>query len=217
MQNIEVMKLFYSIVILCTLVSCSSARIMDSWKSDVYTDYQPKKVLIVGITDNLTARKIFEQSLKEKLLKRNVLAVESSLVFEKDFMDSRQTQEQIDKEVNRFVAEGYDAVLISAVKGVDNQTSYSGKQFSSGYYWHHFGRYYYLYQDVYFEPGYYNSYKVYHIEASLYNIKTDNDKSLVWVASYDIVDPVNITSTVNDYAKAIVKSLEEASIINSNK
>src|SRR5690606_41222052 len=101
MQNIEMMKLFYSIVILCTLVSCSSARIMDSWKSDVYTDYQPKKVLIVGITDNLTARKIFEQSLKEKLLKRNVLAVESSLVFEKDFMDSKQTQERIRSEERR--------------------------------------------------------------------------------------------------------------------
>lgn len=211
------MKLFYGIVVLSVLLSCSSARMTDSWKSDDYANYQPKKVLIVGITDNLTARKIFEQSLKEKLLKRNVFAVESSLVFEKDFMDSRQTQEQIDKEVNRFVAEGFDAVLISAVKGVDNQTSYSGKQFSSGYYWHHFGRYYYLYQDVYFEPGYYNSYKVYHIEASLYNIKTNNDKSLVWVASYDIVDPVNITSTANDYARAIVKSLEEASIINSNK
>src|SRR5690606_11374468 len=142
MQNIEMMKLFYSIVILCTLVSCSSARMTDSWKSDDYANYQPKKVLIVGITDNLTARKIFEQSLKEKLLKRNVLAVESSLVFEKDFMDSKQTQERIDKEVNRFVSEGYDAVLISAVKGVDNEVSYSGKQFLSGYYWHRFGRYY---------------------------------------------------------------------------
>ncbi|OYX26091.1 MAG: hypothetical protein B7Z06_06215 [Flavobacteriales bacterium 32-35-8] len=144
---------------------------IDSWKSSEYNNYQPKKVLIVGITDNLTARKIFEQNLRDKLSVRGISAVESSVVFDEDFMNSKQTEEQIDKEVNRLVGDGYDSVLISAVKGVDNEMSYSGNKFLSGYYWHHFGRYYYLYQDVYFEPGYYNNYKVYHIEASFYNIK----------------------------------------------
>jgi hypothetical protein len=82
------------------------------------------------------------------------------------------------------------------------------------YYWRQFGRYYYLYQDIYFIEGYYTKYKVYHVEASLYNLKEDNDKSLIWVATYDIVDPKQINSTINKYVKAIISSLEKEQIIN---
>lgn len=127
--------------------------------------------------------------LRANYLEEALVLLKVPFFFDENFMTSKQTEEQIDKEVNRLLGEGYDSVLISAVKGVDNETSYSGNKFLSGYYWHHFGRYYYLYQDVYFEPGYYNNYKVYHIEASLYNIKTSNAKSLVWVSSYNIAAP----------------------------
>lgn len=207
------MKLFYYIVVMSLLVNCSSTRLIDSWKSSEYTNFQPKKVLIVGMTDNLTARKIFEQNLKNEFTRRGIEAVESYDVFGSAFMDSKQTEEQINEEVNRLVGDGYDSVLISAVKGVDEKTSYSGDQFVTGYYWRRFGRYYYRYQDVYFQPGYYKDYKVYHIEASLYNIKLNNDKSLVWVASYNIVDPNSISATVHDYVKTIIQSLENESII----
>jgi len=69
---------------------------------------------------------------------------------------------------------------------------------------------------VYLIEGYYNEYDIYHIEASLYNLKENNDKSLVWVASYDIVDPKRINTTVTNYVTAIIKSLEEKRLINEN-
>lgn len=210
------MKLFYYIIVMGLFLNCSSTKMIDSWKSSEYTNYQPKKVLIVGMTDNLTARKIFEQNLKNEFMSRGIEAVESYDVFGRAFMDSKQTEEQINQEVNRLVGEGYDSVFISAVKGVDEKTSYSGDQFVTGYYWRRFGRYYYRYQDVYFQPGYYKDYKVYHIEASLYNLKLNNDKSLVWVASYNIVDPNSINTTVNDYVETIIESLENESIIAKN-
>lgn len=207
------MKWFYFIGIIVLITSCSSTRMTDSWKSSEYPTYQPKKTLIVGVTDNLTARKIFEQNLKKEFLSRGIDAVESYDEFENDFIKTKQTLEQIDQEVNRLINDGYDSILISAVKGVDEKISYSGNQFGMGYYWHPFRHYYFLYQDVYFEPGYYNQYTVYYIESSLYNLKANNDKSLVWVASYNIVDPKNINSTVNDYVKAIIRSLENEAII----
>jgi hypothetical protein len=186
---------------------------VDSWRSDDYVYYKPKKILIVGITDNLTARKIFEQNLKNEFTERGINAVESFDVFKNTFLISKQSEVEIDQEVDKLVSEGYDAILISVVKGVDDKVAYSGDQLRTGYYWQRFGRYYYLYQDVYFEPGYYNNYKVYHIESSLYNIRIDNDKSLVWVASYNIVDPNNINSTVKEYVKSIIQALEQESLI----
>jgi hypothetical protein len=186
---------------------------VDSWKSEEYTNYQPKKVLIVGITQNLTARKLFEDQLKNEFLSRNIEAVESFEVFESSFTSAKQTEEDITKEVEKLSNKGFDAVLISAVKGVDEKTTYSGDTFVRDYYWRRFGRYYYLYQDAYFVEGYYNKYKVYNIEAALYDLKSDNEKSLVWVASYNIVDPKKIDTTVNDYVSVIIASLEKEGYI----
>ena len=58
-----------------------------------------------------------------------------------------------------------------------------------------------------------NKYNIYNIECSLYNLKDKSDKSLVWVASYNVVDPSSINTTVNDYVKAIIKSLENEGVI----
>lgn len=207
------MKRFICVFALLFLSSCCSTRMVDSWLNNDYVNYHPKKVLIVGITDNLTARKIFEQELKNELVKRGVLAVESYDAFDLTFQNSKQTEEDINKEVKKLINDGFDAILTSAVKGVDEKTSYTNDSFITGYYWRHFGRYYYLYQDVYFQPGYYNNYKVYNIESSLYNLNESKDKSLVWVASYQIVDPNTIGNTVNNYVKAIIKALEKETII----
>ena len=178
-KKIEAMKSFYYIVALLLLTSCSTARMTDTWVNKEYTNYQPKKVLIVGLTDNLVARKMFEEQLKAELINRGIDAVESYDVFKPTFTSLKQTEEDIEKEVKRISNEGFDAILISAVKGIDEKVSYSGDTYRRDYYWRRFGRYYYLVQDVYLIEGYYNEYEIYHIEASLYNLKENNDKSLV--------------------------------------
>ena len=210
------MKIILSVLTVLFLVSCSSTKIVDTWTNQEHLNYKPKKVLIVGVTENLTARKLFESKLKDEFTARGINAVESYNVFKPTFTNAKQTEEEIDEEVKRVSNNGFDSVLISAVKGVDEKVTYSGDAYRTNYYWRRFGRYYYLYQDVYFDRGYYEKYNVYHIEASLYNLKENNDKSLVWVASYDIVDPNTINTTINDYVNAIIKSLEKENII-SNK
>jgi predicted Zn-dependent peptidase len=195
------------------ITNCSSTRMVDSWKSQEYNNYKPKKVLIVGVTENLTARKKFETHLKSELVNRGIDAVESYDVFEPTFTSLKQTEEDIQKEVEKISKDGFDAILISAVKGIDEKTTYTGDWYIADYHWRRFGRYYYLYQDVYFDRGYYNKYKIYNMESSLYNLKENDDKYLVWVASYNVVDPTTIDATVNDYVKAIIKSLEKESLI----
>ena len=209
-------SIFYPFIFLI-MASCSSTRMVDSWLNNDYANYQPKKVLIVGITDNLTARKIFEQRLKNEFTKRGILAVESYDVFDSSFQNSKQTEADINQEVEKLVNDGFDAILTSAVKGVEEKTSYTSDSYFGGYYWRHFGRYYFLYQDIYFQPGYYNNYLVYNVESSLYNLKDNSDKSLVWVASYQIVDPNTISATVNDYVKVIINALEKEAIIPTYK
>lgn len=198
------------------LLSCSSVKTIDSWVNKDYSGYSPKKVLVVGLTDNLTARKVFEEQLVLELKKRGIHAVESFDVFKTEFTSVRQTEDNIQNEVERLVDNGFDAILISAVKGVKEQVAYSSDIYVRDYYWRHFRPYYYMYQDIYVDPTYYERYNIYNIEATLYDLNKDDVKSLVWVASYDIVDPKTINATVKDYVKSIIKSLENEAIISSN-
>jgi hypothetical protein len=210
------MKLIYLLWAFGLVSNCSSTRLIDSWRRYDDPSYFPKKTLIVGITDNLMARKLFEQDLKNELLARGIDAEESYNVFEKKFIDTKQTEAEIALEIDRLISIGYDSVLISAVKGVDDHSYRVRDQLVSSYYWYRFGPYYHLHQNAYYEPDYYNSYEVYEIEVSLYSISMPHEKSLVWVASYHIIDPKTIQATVTDYVKAIVRTLEKESLINKN-
>ncbi|WP_299111204.1 hypothetical protein [uncultured Winogradskyella sp.] len=207
------MKAIIYVIITLILVSCSSVKMTDTWVDKELIISHPKKVLVVGLTDNLTARKIFEEQLKTKLKNRGIEAIESYNVFKPTFTSLKQTEEDIQNEIVKLTNDGFDAILISAVKGVNEKESYSGDKYIVDYYWRGFGLYYFLYQDVYLTEGYYEKYKVYHIESSLYNLKTNEEKSLVWVASYNLVDPKKINSSVSRYVKAIIKSLEKEQII----
>lgn len=194
-------------------LNCSSTRMVDSWVNKEYEHYKPKKILVVGLTDNLTARKLFEEKLVLEFKNRNIDAVESYDVFERTFTSVKQTEENIEKQVEKLTNNGFDAILISAVKGVNEKIAYTENIYRRDHFWRRFGPYYYWYQEVYFDPVYYEKYNIYNIEATLYDLNEKDDKSLVWVASYNIVDPTKIHKSVKDYVKAIIESLEAATLV----
>tara|TARA_R110000868_G_scaffold200671_1_gene448174 strand:- start:17711 stop:18343 length:633 start_codon:yes stop_codon:yes gene_type:complete len=207
------MKNTLFIVFFILLSSCSSTQFIDSWKNKEIANFEPKKLMVVGMTANLTARKIFEEELQHAFLKRNISATTGSEVFNQGFTESKKSEAEIDTIVSKLAQEGYDAIAITAVIGVDEKTSYYPGYYSVNYRWNRFGRYYYRYQDIYYMPNYYNDYKIYHIETSLYNIAQDETKSLVWVGTFDIASPQNITTTVKDYVARIIKQMEKENVI----
>ena len=209
------MKKIIIILGLLLVSACSSTRFVDSWRNTEVTTFQPNKLLVIGLTDNLTARKIFEERLKIEFKQRNIDTYESTEVLNGAFTDSRKSEQEIDAMKEQLIADGYDAVIITAVIGINTRQQYR----SGGYYtfgpqlWYRFGPYYYRFQDVYFNPGYYNEYKVYQVETSIYNLKKEANKSLVWVGTFTIVDPSNISNVVNDYVKKIITQLQVEGLI----
>ncbi|MDD3721074.1 MAG: hypothetical protein PHW92_01105 [Lutibacter sp.] len=196
------------------LSACSSTKFVDSWKNQEITSFEPKKMLVIGMTDNLTARKIFEEKLKNAFVHRNIYAVESMAVLDEGFSNSKKSEKEIDEMIKKIADEGFDAVVITSVKGVDEREDYRTEHYPFiGYRWSRFGRYYYLNQDIYYTPQYYESYKVYKVETAIYNINKDDTKSLVWVGALNLVDPEAITSTVNNYVTKIIKQLEREKLI----
>ncbi|MDX1829010.1 MAG: hypothetical protein R3342_05630 [Lutibacter sp.] len=193
-------------------VSCSSTKFVDSWRNQKIKTFTPKKLLVIGMTDNLTAQNIFEEDLKKAFVLRNINAVESTTVLDENFTKTEKSEEEINQMIKEISAEGFDAVIITAVKGV-KKLNYPPRYYTIGYRWTRFGHYYLNFQDVYYTPQYYESYKVYNIETSIYYINKEDDKSLVWVGSLELVDPKTIKSTVKKYVDKIIKQLERESLI----
>ena len=96
------MKHLAYLFLVVIIYNCSSVKMADSWRSSDYKNYKPQKVMIIGITENLTARKKFEEQLKIELQDRGVEAVESYDVFEPTFTSLKQTEEDIQKEMKRI-------------------------------------------------------------------------------------------------------------------
>lgn len=209
------MKKLVSLLILIMLISsCSSTKVVDSWRNKAINKFQPKKVLILGMTDNLTARKIFEEELTKEFRSRGINARASTNFSDDTFMHLEKSEEEIDLISEKLIKNEFDAVLITVIKNIDEKQAYSQNAYGVyGSRWPYFGRYYNYYQDYYYTPVFYEDYKVYHVETSIYNINTEKDKSLVWVGSIDIVDPKTITTTVKEYTKSLIKELEKEKLI----
>ena len=214
--NLYVKKI--AIFVLATsLISCSSTKLITSWKNPDYYIFKPKKILVIGVTPNYELRKAFEFKLIRALNARKIKALQSAVVFETSFIDSKQTEKEIEDQVDILLSKGYDTILVSRVKGVDDNKAYSGNSPKTDYHLRRFILYYLAYQDAYFNEDYYNRYKVFNIETSIYNLKNDSDKSLVWKASFDVVDINNSNKVMGSYLKKLIRILEKDKIIPVNK
>ena len=207
------MKRFLIIVALIVIAGCSSTRFLVSWKNPEITSFNPTKVLVIGISDNLTARKIFEQDFKNALVSRNINAIESNTILNEAFTSSKKSEEDIDEMIRKISKDGFDAVIITAIKGVEKQKSYYDNYPMVGYSLSRFGGYYYWYQDIFYTPKYYETYNVYHLETSIYNLNSSEYKSLVWVGSFNIVNPETVSKTVKDYVERTINQLEDENLL----
>lgn len=202
-----------TLVLILMALSCSSTKLVKSWKNPDYCTFNPKKILVIGVTPNYEARKAYEFQLTIELNARKINALQSAVVFEKSFQDSKQTEKDIEAEVEKLLLNGYDTALVSLVKGVDDKQSFVSDSPKTDYHLRKFIGYYLLYQETYFKQDYYSSYKVFNIETSIYNLKKGSDKSLVWRGSFDLIDPTNSAEAIDSHIKKLLKTLEKEKII----
>ncbi len=202
-----------ALILISMVLSCSSSRLTTNWKNPDYKTFKPKKILVVGVTPNYDARKAYEFQLITELNEREIKALQSAVVFEKSFVDSKQTEKDLENQVEKLLSNGYDTVLVSLVKGIDKNESYATDSPKTDYHLRKFIVYYLAYQDAYFKQDYYNKYKVYNIETSIYELKKDSDNTLVWRATFDLIDPENNSKAIGSHIKKLIKVLEKNSII----
>lgn len=200
-------------LLLFVLYSCSSAQLVESWKNPEIDSYQPTKVLIVGLTSEMKARKKFEKQLKKEFNARGVEAVMSVDIMNGSNLNERMTEADMNDLETQLILDEFDTILLTKIIGVDDRIAY--KKDYGGYdeTRRRFTQEYLMYQDVFYNPEYYKEYTIYHAETSMFCICPTKDRELIWKGYIDITDPSNIEQTVKDYVRLAVLVLEEEQLI----
>ncbi len=201
------------LVLIITLMGCSSTEMVDNWKNPDIVIFDANKVLLVGMSSDEEARTNFETKLQKEFEARDVEAVRSLDVFDVKFTDSKRTEKELDELEQSLLDKDFDAILLTKIIGSESRQSFR-KSINDLYKSREgFNEDYRRHQDIYYEDEYYDTYTVYNAETSLYCICVGKERSLIWRGNIDILDPDNVNKTIKDYVRLIVVAMEEQDLI----
>lgn len=201
------------IVVVLLFMGCSSTELVDSWKNPEIVIFDANKVLVVGMTSNLKGQEDFETKMKRQFTKRDVEAMRSIDLFDVGFTDSERSEEELDDVEQSLLDKDFDAILFTKILGSEDKQTFRKSMTDLDSYYGTFKEDYISHQDIYYDENYYDEYKVYRAETSLYCICVGKERQLIWRGIIDITDPSNIKNTVDDYVKLVVFALEEQDLI----
>lgn len=208
------MKMYFILLIISfSLLSCSSSKFIEGWKSPDTDVFEANKVLVVGIHPDKESRRIFEKKLTEVLEKKGVIAVKSIDFFETSFTEAKKSEKQLNDIEAQLLSAGFDAVLFSNITGTENKVTAvdSYKEISKTF--ESFRDYYYSNQHVFYEDYNREVYQIYHTETALYCICPGKERELLWKGTIDVVDPQKASKSVLDYVRVLINELEKQRLL----
>jgi hypothetical protein len=205
------------------LFGCSTVKVINSWSSDNIETIESKKILVIVKAKKPNSRKTYESKIAQRLRGAKLNAIESYTKFPKINPNDTLTEEGLEYIKNLFKKEGFNAIVYSAVIGVENLSKTTA---SGGYeagttlgayaYVNTIGFYGFYtspiptpaFKGVYEEPTYdTQTAKIYVLETRTYNLDLPEKDQLVAVVTSKIENVETSHNLANNYAKAVLESL----------
>jgi len=216
--------LIASLTIILFFNSCSSVKVLDSWKSDNVKSINDKNIIVIARTQDKQARIAFENEIVKQLTARGMNATASFTKFPKLTPNKEVTEERREMIKTILRNEGFNAVVLTVVKDIQESTKTvtDGGYYAGGSYGGYYPRYYGGFYGYYHHPYSYSSYGVYNpttsttytqktyvLETVVYNLDEPEDKQLIAVVTSSIDNPKEAYKTAEAYVKAITKSFND--------
>jgi hypothetical protein len=187
------------------LASCANTRFTSAWRDREYTGPTLKKIVVIGISEETAARRVFEDSFAAALRQAGVEAVPGYTLIP---AKPDRPVEQLREAVERIHADG---VLVARALRAERRLDYSpghvrvmpGIGYHSGF-WGYYG------SAIIDEPRLY-SYSVITIETNLW--PTGKDGKVLWSAISETTDPDNVQKASGELAKLVIKALQKQQLI----
>ncbi len=198
-------RAFLALVALAVLSGCASTRVVNQWEM---SDPGPafRKLLVVGMTDNQSVRRTFEDEFVKALQARGVQAIPSYTLIPEA---GRVPEARLDAAVKQAGAEG---VITARVVQVNQQVDVvpSGPPMYWGPPWGFYGWYGSAWGPVYAYPPQVVTRDVVYAEVRLYRAASD---ALVWAATTQTFAPGDPRRESAAFADIILRQLAERKLI----
>ena len=207
------MKYWVVIFVSILFVGCASPKLISSWKSPDADTYQVYKVLVVGMTQDEVVRTAFETRLRDALRAKGFEAERSMELFDKEFTASEKTEADLNEVEQRLLAEGFDAILLTKVIGSENRETFRQRLGNIDNLYNQFSNDYLNNQSVYYDTDYYETFKMYTAETSLYCICLERERALIWRGNVNVAEPVKLEKTIDSYIKVIETAMQKEAVL----
>jgi len=216
-------KLIFALALLVAVSSCSSIKVVDSWKSETASSIKDNNILVIARTQDKQARIAFEQEMANQMRANGIKATESFRKFPNMLPDEKLNEEKLNNFKAFLENEGYNGIVVTVVKDMreSTQTSeqggyYAGASYFPNYYPAYYGGFY----GYYVHPMSYSTYgsyvpstyttttiKTFIVETVIYDLEQPEEKQLVAVVTSQIEDPQDVTKNAQEYTKKVAESL----------
>ncbi len=191
---------------LLLMIACAPTKFASVWKNDSYTGGPLKSVLVVGVSENLKNRKMFEDVFTEKFKKTGTDAVPSYSVI-LIFKDLNK-----DRVLNEAEKLGIDTILVTQLLGVEEETvfydplDYDPYKGRAG----HFGRHFAGASKYAHSQLTYTKMESVRLLTNLYQRETEE---LLWTSVTETLRPESVKEVIDSLSSAIMKSLRTNKLV----
>lgn len=202
------------ILLLCAaallLASCAATSLVDTWRNPGLAGQRYQKLLVLSITKNDSARRVYEDVLTAELRERGVDAVPGYNLITGYEKGDKQTLEKAVKE------SGAQGVFTVQTIRVEKQTAYQPGYIENypGYWyppafpaWNMYG---YWGATTYYEPPTAYTYEVATIQANLFDAASGK---LIWAATLETSEPGKVLSVSKELARLVIEKLSREGLI----
>ena len=192
------------------VANAKAVKLLLSWKNPAYSGAVPRRILVIGMSNNPEIRADFEDDLSV------ALAAEGRDVIPGNHILFRPDSPDLDANYLRGQIRDFkiDAVLVSRLVKVDKKTTYiPGHTYAVPYAYYHtfYGYYGTVYRQVY-SPDYLRTDTTVRVETNFYSAAS-SDGELIWTGTSDSFNPKSAQKAIDGLVKLIAKELKNQNIL----
>jgi len=210
----------FAVAAIWTLTLCSlailpvanakGAKLLLSWKNPDYSGSKPRRLLVIGMSENPEIRADFEDDLSAAIANGSVEAIPGNHIL------LRPDSPELDADYLKGQIRDFkiDAILVSRLVSVDRQTTHipgHGYTVPYAYYRSFYGYYGMAYQQVY-TPDYLREDTTVRVETNFY-ATNEQDGKLIWTGTSDSFNPKSAHKVIDEVVKLVVKELAKQGLL----
>ncbi len=209
------------ILLLILISGCSSTKLANTYKSENFSSIKGQNILVVSRTPQEKVRKAYEREISKQLKAQGLNATPSHLIFPDLQPLTDKTVERIASTIAMFRDEGFDILLLTSLKDVQEQEVLKREEGYGSLLDYYGNKYLTLkgyYDDVSAPPRLeprelerqdtYANEITYVLEAVTYNLGLEEEKRLLSVITAEITNPDTGNGVRKGFAKIISKNLQ---------